>query len=280
MKRFGRVTAIALLMVMLAYSFCFAETLKLVGSYPEEGSENAAIENFGVKLYFNKDIYSDKSDMVANENKIVMKDENGKIVPTLVVYSPKEKNMVLVLANQNIDKGNGAQAKIEQDTEYTVNVSKNLESASGEKLKKAEKVTFKTMNQTRSTMISMILMGAMFGGIFFASSRSMRKEMKKKMQDDKVNPYKVAKETGKSVEEVVAADQKAKKKKAEKQAWREFDSEDGQQDNDNKRVKMPRPISAGGSTYITGRKALAVQKAAEARQRKEAQKSKRKSKKK
>lgn len=213
MKRFSRVTAIALLMVMMAYSFCFAETLKLVGSYPEEGSANAAIENFGVKLYFNKDIYSEKKNMHVNENKIVMKDQNGKTVPTLVVYSPKEKNMVLVLANQNIDKENGAQAKIEQDTEYTVSIAKNLQSANGETLKKAEKITFRTMNQTRSTMISMVLMGAMFGGIFFASSRSMKKQMKKKMQDDKVNPYKVAKETGKSVEEIVAADQKVKRKK-------------------------------------------------------------------
>lgn len=279
MKRFGRVTAIALLMVMMAYSFCFAETLKLEGSYPEEGSNNAAIENFGVKLYFNKDIYSEKKDMTVNDKKIVMRDADGKNVPIIVLYSPKEKNMVLVLANQNIDEGNGEQAMIEQDTEYTVTVAKDLEGAKGEKLAKAEQISFKTMNQSRTMMINMVLMGAMFGAIFIVSSASMRKQLKDAKKKEKINPYKLAKETGKSVEEIVAADQKIKQKQEEKQAWKDFNDE--YDERDTRRVKAPRPISAGGSTYITGRKALAEKQAAEARQRKAVKKkSKRKSRKK
>ncbi|MEG1584536.1 MAG: hypothetical protein RR361_05750, partial [Anaerovorax sp.] len=75
-----------------------------------------------------------------------------------------------------------------------------------------------------------------------------------------------AKETGKPVEEVMA--QLAKEKaKAEAKAKRRSggngsNEEDDDEDEEvvvsnNKRVKGPRPISAGGSTYVTGRKAAA-----------------------
>ncbi len=272
MKTISRVIAIAILIVMATCTFSFAGTLKLVDTYPEKDSHNAAIDNFGVKLYFNEDIYSADRDMSANEKAIVMYDEGGKEVPIVVMYSPKEKNMVLVLAKQNIKGETGKQAKIEQDTKYTVKISKALEAANGDKLAKAEAVSFKTMNSSRSNLISMLMMGAMFAGILIVSSRKMKKELKKKVQEETVNPYKVAKETGKSVEEVVAADQKAKKKKAERQAWRTFVEEEEKTKEDNKRVKGPRPISAGGSTYKTGRKALAKKQAEEARAQKAAKK--------
>lgn len=274
MKTFSRVVAIALLIVMATCSLAFAGTLELVDTYPEKDSHNAAIDNFGVKLYFNENIYGADMDMSVNEKAIVMHDEDGKEVPTIVMYSPKEKNMILVLAKQNTKGEKGEQVKIAQDMKYTVKISKDLQAANGDKLKKAEAVSFKTMNQSRSTMISMAMMGIMFAGIFIVSSRNMKKDLKKKIQEETVNPYKVARETGKTVEEVVAADQKAKQKKAEKEAWRAFSAEeDDDASSDSKHVKGPRPISAGGSTYITGRKALAKKQAEEARAQKSAKKS-------
>lgn len=267
MKRFGRVTMLVLLMVVMMHSVVFAAgTLKLVESYPKDGSKNAALDNFGVKLYFNEDIYSDDAHKSINDDCFVIKDENGKVVPTVVVYSPKEKNMALVLAKQDGKSKKSKDAVIEQDTKYTLTISKKLQAVNGDQMAKAESITFKTLNQSRTSMVSVGLMVVMFAGIFIASSRAAKRELKKKIQEEKVNPYKVAKETGKSVEDVVAADQKAKKKKAEREEWRAILAEDDDDVQDtNKRVKGPRPISAGGSTYITGRKAIAEKKEAAAK---------------
>ena len=98
-------------------------------------------------------------------------------------------------------------------------------------------------------------------------------------KESKVNPYKEAKKTGKSVEAIVEQDQKDKAKaaaKAAKKAAKEaeeeynfdFDDFDFEEEGVYK-VKAPRPIAAGGSTYITGRKAEAEKRAAELAARKE-----------
>ena len=90
----------------------------------------------------------------------------------------------------------------------------------------------------------------------------------------KVNPYKVAKETGKSIEEIVEKDKKNKEKKAAREAKMEAKHEaelaaaraklikkgeisaddDTNESSDVKRVKGPRPISAAGSKYVNGKR--------------------------
>ena len=90
------------------------------------------------------------------------------------------------------------------------------------------------------------------------------------MKEEPFNPYKEAKKTGKSVAEVIAAHEKEMAKKAAKdakKAARHQEEDDDEyeeiEDNGNYKVKGPRPISASGSTYITGRKAEAETRAAE-----------------
>ena len=110
---------------------------------------------------------------------------------------------------------------------------------------------------------------------------------KKKAAEEKgngyqpVNPYKEAKRTGKSVEEIVEKENRKKEKAARKAAR---DAEEDEDDDDDYepyvpeghyRVKTLRTVASGGSTYITGRKAAAEERAArEARYAKNAKKGK------
>ena len=259
MKRLGAIISLSLLIVLMAVSTCFAGTFTLEDSYPRDGDTNKAIDNFGVKLYFNEDVLS-KENEAANKKCFVIKDAEGNKVPTLVVYSPKEEGLVMVLADYN-----NKDFVIQQDTEYTLSISEDFVAANGDVLGESTKITFKTLNQSRAMTVNMVLMGVMFAGMFFFSSKSMKKEQEKRQQEEKVNPYKVAKETGKSVEEIVAKDQKAKEKKRKaeaRKAARDAGTEIAEEDidPDNYRVKGPRPISEGNSTYKTGRKALAEEK--------------------
>ena len=174
------------------------------------------------------------------------------------------------------------QALVKQDTEYTVTLSSDFLAADGTELGEDIKITFSTLNQTRATTVNMVMMGVMMVGMVIFSTKAMKKDgggaaakqQTARKGDDKVNPYKVAKETGKSIEDIVAKDQKDKEKKAASEAKRaarhEADleaarkklmksgelmaDEDEAANSDVKRVKGPRPISAAGSKYIRGRK--------------------------
>ena len=151
-------------------------------------------------------------------------------------------------------------------------------------------ITFKTLNQSRNNMVYMVMMFLMFGGMFFFTSRQMKKHMAEenegRAKEEPFNPYKEAKKTGKSVSEVIAEHEKEVAKKAAKEARHaknhaeEKVEEIVEETNGNYRVKGPRPISAGGSSYITGRKAIAEAKKAEeerlARRRAAAKKKKKK----
>ena len=127
------------------------------------------------------------------------------------------------------------------------------------------------MNQAKNTQIYMVMMVIMFGAMFMFSSRQAKKKMeeeKTSAKEEPFNPYKEAKKTGKSVDEVIAAHEKEMARKAKKAARHakpedEDDDDDYEEDNGNYKVKGPRPIAAGGGTYITGRKALAEARKAE-----------------
>lgn len=263
-KRIGAIVALTLLMVMMTTSLCFAGTLKLEDSYPRNGDKGMQVENSGVKLYFNQNMIN-KSNEAANLKCVKLTDSKGKKLPIRVLYSPKEKGLVLVLVDKQT---------LLSDSSYRLSVSGDIMAASGETLGEDVHIKFNTVDTSSSMKANMIMMGIMMVGVIWVSSRSAKmKEVKEKEEaaaEEKVNPYKVAKETGKSVEEVVAKDQKEKEKQRRKiekklaKQGRNDDYDDDDEDvvvNDNKKVKGPKPISAGGSTYLTGRKAAAEEAA-------------------
>lgn len=270
MKKLGRILCLAALVVTMTASVCFgAETLKIVDAYPEDGQKNTTIENMCVKLWFNHEMGA-KETIKANEDCFTLTDNEGTAVPIKVFYHPDDSTQVLVLADTT------KRLEIKDNTEYTLSISEELTDNDGHTLGQPAKYSFTTLNAGRNNMVYMVMMFVMFGGMFFFTSRQMKKqqaEMQREqnpVKEEAFNPYKEAKRTGKTVEEVIAAHEKevAKKaakdaKKAARQQSADVEEFEEIEDDGTYKVKRPRPISAGGSTYITGRKAEAEARKAE-----------------
>lgn len=272
MKRIGAIVCLAALIVTMTASVCFgAQSLKVVDSYPEDGQKNTSIENMGVKLTFNNKV-GNKESIKANAKCFSITDDKGKKIPIRVFYDPKDSTKMMVLADA-VEIANTKDLRIKDNTEYTLHISGDFVDNEGNTLGKDRDISFTTLNQSQNTKVYMIMMVIMMGGMFFFTSRQAKKEMAKQQAENGVreepfNPYKEAKKTGKSLEEVIAAHEKevAKREaKAAKKAKHQDDDDEYEyeEDNGNYKVKGPRPISAGGSSYITGRKALAEARKAE-----------------
>ena len=219
MKRLSLIAALAAVMIMTATAFCFADgsELKLVSSYPEDGQTNTSMENLGVKLTFNNPINSEEAKK-ADLDKFAIYDEDGKAVPVEVLFSDKNDGLVLVLAD--IDKGFTAK----NNSEYKLVISKGVVDNDGNELANEQTITFKTYNQKVNNMVNMVMMFVMFGGIMFLSVRQQNnkeedEEPKKDAPKEAAfNPYREAKRTGKSVDEVKAEQAKKEEKEAKKKA--------------------------------------------------------------
>lgn len=278
MKRIGAILTLVALLVTLSTSLCFADDgLTLESSYPKDGSKGASIENLGVKLYFDGTMTEEKAGKANKDEVFQLYDSKGKKLPTRTLYNSTEEGVVLVLLDTNAKKA----VKVESNSEYTLKISEELVDDNGNKLGKAQEITFRTLNQSVNTMISMGMMVVMFGGMMLVSVKSAQKAVEEeRKKQEKVNPYKEAKKTGKSVEEIVEKDQKRKAKEAEKaakRAAREAAEEDyEEEEKDTYRVKNRRPASVAGSKYVAERKAAAEKARAEAAKRKAAAKKKKK----
>ena len=175
----------------------------------------------------------------------------------MVYYSEEEEGLLLVAADTF--SGKNKNQRVQGDVKYTLTIGRNLQAADGTTLGDQQTITMKTLNQGRSTAIYMILMILMMAGMVFFTVRGTKKDEKKKKEEreakEGVNPYKEAKKSGKSVEEVVAKQSKKKQKRAEaerrqKEAEAAIEAEiiEKIRKEKNKRVAAPRSIEAAGST--------------------------------
>ena len=285
MKKLGKILSLVVILTVVLSMSCFAAfadteatsdnasdgagKLVLTDTYPKDGATGTAIENMGVKLYFDSTFTQSKL-KDANADAVKLYDPDGNVLPTQVLYSTQEPGVVLVL----FDKNNAGDATIQQKTEYTFKLSGDFTDDAGNTLGTEQTVSFTTLNQNANMWINMGMMAVMFGGMMIMTAKSAKKQVEeeRKKREDKVNPYKEAKKTGKSVEEIVEKDQKDKAKRAEKAAKKaaalgELDDDDDYYDDGNYHVKAPRPISAAGGKYKTGRKALYEAKLAEEEQK-------------
>lgn len=218
MKKISLIAMLVSIMIMAASVFSFAEgDFDLVSSYPENGQANTSIENLGVKLTFSKAMGS-KEAAAANADKFAIYDEDGKTIPIRVLFSDKEDGLVLVLA----DTDEGFIAK--NNSEYRLVISGDLVDNEGNTLGEDKTVSFRTYNQRINNMVNMGMMIVMFGGIMVLSLRqnNNNEENEPKAKEDTkeqaFNPYKEAKRTGKSIEEVKAEQAKKEAKEAKKKA--------------------------------------------------------------
>jgi len=167
----------------------------------------------------------------------------------------------MVLFDQNTEEtdSDGKTLSIKGDSEYTLKVSAFLQDDDGNTLGEDIDITFKTINQRRNSLVSMLLMFVLYAGIIGVTIRSARKGQEEQKKEETVNPYKEAKRTGKSVEEIVERENKKKEKAAERAAKEEAKHDEEEDDEPyleegHYRVKSARTVQSGGSTYITGRK--------------------------
>ena len=286
MKRVRTIACLTALIVTISSVFAFgAENLKIVESYPKDAQKNTTVENMSVKLTFNNPVDAEKNQK-ANTKCFTIKDEDGNKLPLRVFYIPDKSKKVLVLVDMTSDKmaannKNHKGIKIHDNQKYTLTVSKDLVDNDGNKLGKDEKITFTTINQKWNTKIYMILMAVMMAAMFFFTSRQAKKQAAENnpnaKKDEPFNPYKEAKRTGKSLEEVMAQHEKevakleAKQAREAKKAAKEeaeieklmAEQEEAEKGINHYKVSGPAPISKGGAKYKTGRKAKAEARKAE-----------------
>ena len=127
MKRAGRILSLVIVTIMLCTAVCLADgasagNFKLVEAYPKDGATGTAMENVGVKLYFDAE-FSEAVLKKTNDKAFQLVDPEGKSLPLMVLYVPKEdvteegvKGIILVLLDNTADSS----VKVESNTEYTL----------------------------------------------------------------------------------------------------------------------------------------------------------------
>jgi hypothetical protein len=101
----------------------------------------------------------------------------------------------------------------------------------GNELGTEKTISFKTYNQRVNNLVNMAMMFIMFGGIMFLSVRQQNNEKEEEVPKDApkeaaFNPYKEAKKTGKSIEEVKAEQAKKEAKLEKKRSRRKKTAEE------------------------------------------------------
>lgn len=273
---------LAVMVFVISSQSVFAQSFEIVKTSPKNNETGLPMENLGVKIFFNEDVYN-KDNNDQNQKAVKLVDEKNNEIGTEVFFNPKDKKVALVLLKA---KGkDGKPAEIKEKSKYTLVVSEDFISADGSKLGKEYKTSFTTLNPATNTIISMVMMVLMIGVMIVASSRAMKKEKEnaKNNSKTKVNPYKVSKQTGKSVDEIVAKE-KARKEK-ERELEEEFEDDEWEDEVDEIlyptfKVKRNSSFSKVTSKYVEKKRAEIKKKNEIVEKIKMAQKGKKKSKKK
>ena len=266
MKRIGAIACALMLVIIMMAPACMADktsatknidNLRIVSSSPEDGKEGAAVDNLSFTIKFDRDV-EPASDAIkkSNAKQVSIVSEENVSIPYKVYYSHDEEGLIMIAADV---VGASKDKQIKGGMKYVLTIGRDFQATDGSSLGSAQTITIKTLNQQRSMAVYMLLMVAMMGGMVFFTVRSTKKKNEKeeeKKHKDAVNPYKAAKKSGKSVEEIVAKDSKRKAKQAEAEArlkeeerlLEERIREEIRKEK-NKRVSAPKPISAAGGTY-------------------------------
>lgn len=269
MKKIGAILCMIMIMFMMAPS-ASAAGFDISKTSPKEGAKDVPLENMGVKVIFNQEVYN-KDNESANKKACKLVDNKGNEVESVVIFNKEAKDVVLVLAKMEDSKGKTI--AIKPTTDYKLVIDGEFKAANGDTLGETKEVKFKTLNPSTSMKISMAMMFVMVIGMIFASSKAMKKQEEhnnnQHKKEEKFNPYKVAKETGKSVETVIAEEKKRREKEAAKEARKarhhheEIEEEEIEEymEPGHYKVKNVRSVHRDGAVYISKKKAEAIRKA-------------------
>lgn len=213
-RTFAATLCLTLLLTLLSANFAFAAGLELVESFPEDGNTSLEKMNLMVKLSFNQDM-SAESARAANADKFLIKSADGKVKPAFkIMYDPQDPNKVALMMTEDLST----------NTDYIAVVSPEVQSSTGEVLGKEIKINFGTRDEARDNTVYMVLMVVLvIGMVFFTQHEQKKKAEKEEMEklakgdkNAKVNPYKVAKEKGISVEKAIEETERQKQKASKK----------------------------------------------------------------
>lgn len=242
-----------------------AKELKLKDSSPENNNTRLQMDNSGIKLFFDGNVI-DESVWKNNKTKFTLATKKGnKVVKTQAYASRKSGTDYILVVVQ-------AGTSLKSKTDYVFTIKEGVQSKEGQVLSEDITLNFRTIDMEGNTRVNMGLMAVMVVGMIVMTVVSTKRQEHKKTEEkpESFNPYKVAKETGKSVEEVMAKHEKDMARKAKKAKKKEDNLIDFSPDDDadTYRVKRARTIAEAGSTYKTGRKAEAEKKAKQEAERK------------
>jgi hypothetical protein len=210
MKKICSILSLVLIILFVSSPMAFAAGLELVDTYPKDGGTGFEPINLMVKLTFSDNV-GDENIQAQNSKAFKVVDQTGKSVPFKTLYTPEDNTKISLLMSGDLIS----------NTEYKVTIDSSLSAASGQTLASSEVIGFKTRDVAKDSQVSTIMMFVMVGAMVFYSTWDAKRKAKKEAEarGDKVNPYKVAKEKGVSVEKAVAgADKKKDKVKAKDKA--------------------------------------------------------------
>ena len=207
MKKLAAVIA-ALVLILASAVSASAADLSIVKVTPKDGAKGMQPSNMAIKVKFSADMRGGESADTANADKFVITDPEGKEIEKTLVHSDKYPDEIWVVLT----------GELASNTEYTVSIKEGIVSADGTKTSEAKTTTFKTRNVKTDSIVSMVFM---FGMVAFMIFMGQRETKKQAAQTDvyyaldaakKLNPYKIAKQKGISVEEAIAYCDKEKAK--------------------------------------------------------------------
>jgi hypothetical protein len=268
-KRFLTIAICAASLVLMPFSPVFAadsipdpskDPLEITSCDPDDGDNHMPAQNAGFKLYFDGNVTDDSVKSI-NSKAFVMTDAEGAEIPVEVFFSSKNDNYILVTAKPE-------SGSLVPKSEYKLTIAESLADANGRTLREKQIISVSTVDTTGNTRIYMLLMVLMVVAMvvmtIVSNKRKARAEADSSKKEKVVNPYKLAKEKGISVDEAMAIIEKDRKRRAKRLAAEAGTPKAAEEKSDGRHhLKSPRPISAGGSSYVTGRKALAEKKARE-----------------
>lgn len=211
MKKTARILSMAMLLILMASQMIFAGSLQVEQVSPADGKKDMQISNMAVKIKFSQPMISDSA-VKANEGKFKITDPEGTEVPFTMVYSEEKYPNELWLI---------VQGELTSNTEYKVEIMPGIVSKSGDTLDSAMTTTFKSRNVKTDSLISTFMMFGMMAVMFYATNQATKKQAESQGQSTEgpkqMNPYKLAKEKGISLDEAKAIVEKEKEKDSKRQ---------------------------------------------------------------
>lgn len=214
MKRITALLGIILIFAIMMSPMTFASGLEITKITPADGETGKQPQNMAVKITFSENMM-DEAAILKNKSKFKITDEEGVVQPFEVMYSAEKfPNELWLVLEQTL----------ESDMEYQVEIMPGIISAEGNTLDAPTNTMFKTRNTSTDAKVSLGLMGVMMLFMFSATSKATKKAAEKssfeesgKIKEENLNPYKLAKIKGISLEEATAYVEKEKAKIAKRQ---------------------------------------------------------------